>query len=117
MKILKKIYLLLSFPVIIIAGSCNEKQRIVSADDIPAEPRIDATTSNSNQSDQDFLKEATEINLAEIKLGMLAQRKGLKQEVINLGKMMEDQHSKSLTELKALADKMHIAIPREMAEQ
>lgn len=68
---------------------------------------------NDNEEGQDaeFLITAAEINMEEIQLGKLAQQKGQTADVKELGKMMEDAHTKSLNELRALAERKMISIP------
>ncbi len=93
--------------------SCNEKDRMVNATDIPSEPHQDATAMNINEPDAQFLKEAADVNMEEIKLGELAQKNTTTPEIIALGKMMFDEHTKSLMEVKELAEKKHISLPNE----
>lgn len=66
---------------------------------------------NDKQNDAQFLVNAAEVNMEQIKLGQLAQEKGTTPEVKELGKMMEDAHNKSLSELQALAQSKRISIP------
>lgn len=66
---------------------------------------------NDQEKDAQFLVNAAEINLEEIQLGQLAQQKGGTADVKELGKMMEDAHTKSLNDLKALAERKMITIP------
>lgn len=64
-----------------------------------------------NDNDGDFLMEAAAMQLDEISLGKLAQEKGNSQHVKALGKMMVEEHSKSLTELTALSQSKSVVIP------
>lgn len=64
-----------------------------------------------NNEDAKFLMEAAEMQVEEISLGKLAQEKGNSQHVKALGKMMVEDHSKSLTELTALSQAKSVAIP------
>jgi len=63
------------------------------------------------ENDKQFLINATEIALEEIKLGQLAQYISQKQEVKALGKMMEKIHCQSLKNLIVIAKKKSIDIP------
>jgi putative membrane protein len=63
--------------------------------------------------DADFLSRAAEINLEGISLGKLAQKRGITEDVKDLGKILEYVHSKSLKDLDALAKMKLIAIPYE----
>ncbi|TVP54007.1 MAG: DUF4142 domain-containing protein, partial [Mongoliibacter sp.] len=67
--------------------------------------------------DEQFLIDAAEINLEEIRLGKLAQEKGTTQQVKELGKSMEQHHQKSLDELTVLAKSKRITIPTRLTEQ
>lgn len=66
---------------------------------------------NKNEKDAKFLVNAAEINMVEVNLGKLAQQKGTLKSVKELGKMMEDDHSKSLNDLIALAKSKNMTLP------
>jgi putative membrane protein len=69
-----------------------------------------------SEKDAEFVAEAAAINMEEIELGELAQEKGMSQDVKNLGKMMVDEHTKALNDLKMLAEKKGITIPSSLTE-
>jgi len=71
---------------------------------------------NNNEKDAQFLVDAAEINREEISLGQLAQQKGVSSHVKELGKMMEDEHTKSLTDLAALAKTKNVSLPTSQTE-
>lgn len=71
---------------------------------------------NENENDATFLVKAAEINMEEISLGQLAQQKGNISHVKELGKMMEDAHTKSLSDLTALALTKNISLPTSQTE-
>ena len=96
---------------ILLVASCGYNQKPKDTKEV-AEERNEAKFENNKQEkDAQFLVNAAEINLEEIQLGQLAQQKGGTAEVKELGKMMEDAHTKSLNELKALAKSKMITIP------
>ena len=70
-----------------------------------------ATRAANREKDAQFLAEAHVINVEEIKLGQLAQKKSTMKDVKDLGKMMEGEHTKALSALTALAAKKSITIP------
>ncbi|MFO7670173.1 MAG: DUF4142 domain-containing protein [Bacteroidales bacterium] len=70
-----------------------------------------AYNNNKKERDVEFLVNAAEINLEQIKLGKLAQQIGRTTHVQELGKIMEDAHTKSRNDLTALAKSKRIAIP------
>lgn len=71
---------------------------------------------DNNKNDAQFLVDAAEINREGISLGQLAQLKGVTSHVKELGKMMEDEHTKSLADLTALATTKNIALPTSQTE-
>ncbi|HTH55928.1 MAG TPA: DUF4142 domain-containing protein [Cyclobacteriaceae bacterium] len=76
-----------------------------------AEDHNDAKFDKKNERDAQFLVNAAEINLQEIRLGRLAEQNGKTQRVKDLAKMMVDAHTKSQEDLSALASKKTITLP------
>ena len=66
---------------------------------------------NEAEDDAKFITQVAEINYAEIKLGELAQSKGMNPSVKKLGEEMVTAHSKANTELMALAQKKGVTFP------
>lgn len=73
--------------------------------------------SRLEEKDAQFLVDLAEINMEEIQLGQLAQSKSTNKEVKDMGKMMEDEHTKALNELKEIASKKGIIIPASPTEE
>jgi putative membrane protein len=71
---------------------------------------------NKNEMDAQFLVDAALVNREGISLGQLAQQKGTSNHVKELGKMMEDEHTKSLADLTELAKTKNIALPTSQTE-
>lgn len=69
------------------------------------------TDTTMHSADWQFLNKAAEINLEEIKVGALAQQKGYSSDVNDMGKMLEQEHTKSWNELTQLAQKKSMTIP------
>jgi putative membrane protein len=69
-----------------------------------------------SEKDAEFLVDAAEINLEEIKLGELAQQKGTTNDVKELGKMMVQSHTNALKDLKNLAANKSVALPGSLTE-
>ncbi|PKP47236.1 MAG: DUF305 domain-containing protein [Bacteroidetes bacterium HGW-Bacteroidetes-11] len=113
---------LLVLPVFIagalfMATSCSESKTSDSRE-VAKEENIARLASNNqtivvveNDNDTQFLMDAAEMQLEEINLGKLAQQKGTSPQVKELGKIMEDDHTKALNELKALAQSKSVTIP------
>ncbi len=95
-------------------SSCTESQRQQKPEDTKevAEDRNEAKFNTAkSEKDAQFLVNAAEISLKEIKLGQLAQQNSKMLDVKEMGKMMENAHTKSFNDLKALALKKAITIP------
>jgi putative membrane protein len=119
----KTVFIQLVFISSIVLGtaSCNSNQK--TKNDTPviaAQSETKRDTANAqkgmsdNQNDTLFLTNATGINLEEIKLGKLAQQKGKLTVVKKLAEMMQDDHSKSMISLTALAREKSITIPNSL---
>ena len=76
-----------------------------------AEESNEAKFDNTNEKDAAFLVAAAEIHLEEIQLGQLAQKNGQMTDVKELGKMMEEEHTKAFKDLQALSSQKQITIP------
>lgn len=63
--------------------------------------------------DKAFLKKVSGINLAEIELGMLAQKKGSSDAIQQFGKLMVSDHTDAETATKRLASDLNVMIPEE----
>ncbi len=67
--------------------------------------------SSKNEQDAQFLVNAAEINMEEIKLGQLAQQRASSADVKNFAKMMVEGHTKALSDLKGLAQTKQVSLP------
>jgi putative membrane protein len=74
-----------------------------------------STVSRPSMGDTHFAKEAAQGGMAEVKLGQLAQDKGLSYSVKNFGKRMVDDHSKAGDKLKDIASQENITLPADIA--
>ena len=66
------------------------------------------------EADINFMNEATEINLEEIRLSEVALQRSINAEIRELGKKLTTQHYQSLLDLTALAAKKNIIIPTKL---
>lgn len=97
-------------------SSCNESKETDSKE--VAEDQNDEKFDDKKvEKDADFLVEAASINREEISLGQLAQQKGKSSSTKKLGKMMEDEHTKALSDLTALAQRKAITLPGTQTEK
>lgn len=104
-------------PIILIAAtvltvaSCKDNKKPEDTKKVAEEQNEAKFDNRNNEKDAQFLVNAAEINLEEIKLGQLAQQKSTMTDVKELGKMMETEHTKALKDLTALAGKKSITLP------
>ena len=109
------VYLTFGFSTIFIV-SCSNDQKPEDTK-VVAEDHNDAKFDNKkNEKDAQFLVNAAEINSEEISLGQLAQKSGRTSHVKELGKMMEDAHTKSMADLTVLAKTKIISLPTSQTE-
>ncbi|MFH6994173.1 DUF4142 domain-containing protein [Flavobacterium sp. FlaQc-48] len=71
---------------------------------------------DDKKDDSEFLVDQAEINLAEIEIGKLAQTKSTNPEVKKFGKMLVDEHTKSASEVSALAKAKNFTLPTSLTE-
>lgn len=93
------------------ASSCKDNAKPDDGKKIAEKSNEENITNKKKEKDAEFLVDATVINMEEIKLGQLAQKKSTQKDVKQLGKMMEEGHTKVLNDLTALAAKKSITIP------
>jgi len=95
--------------------SCENSPKVEDPKKV-AEDHNDAKFKATNESDAQFLVNAAEIHLEEIKLGELAQTSGTMLEVKKLGEMMKTDHAKSLKDLQGLAAQKQVTLPMAITE-
>ncbi|OOG77653.1 DUF4142 domain-containing protein [Algoriphagus sp. A40] len=107
---------------LIFATSCSENKKMDSKE-IAEKENIEKLADNEetivvidNDNGTKFLMDVAELQLEEISLGKLAQQKGTSAHVKEMGKMMETDHSKSFTELSALAQSKSVSIPTSVTD-
>lgn len=87
---------------------------VLAHQDTPAKSSP-STVSRPSMADTHFAKEAAQGGMAEVKLGQLAQDKGVSDSVKNFGKRMVDDHSEAGDKLKGVASQENITLPTEIA--
>jgi putative membrane protein len=103
--------------LISILASCENGQKETDSKEIADDSNDEKFDNKDLERDAEFLVNAAEINLEEIHLGQLAQKNSQTFYVKELGKMMEEKHSKSLNDLNALAQSKMITIPNTPTEK
>ncbi len=71
------------------------------------------SSASTTAADTTFVKQAARGGLAEVELGQLAEQKGATEEVKKFGKRMVTDHTKADDQLKQVAEKEHIDLPKE----
>ncbi len=111
-KLMQAIFIL---AVVFGTASCNNT-KTEDTKEVAEDQNDEKFDDKKNEKDAQFLVNAAEINREEISLGQLAQQSGRSTLVKELGKMMEDAHTKSLAELTALAKSKNITLPDAQTE-
>jgi putative membrane protein len=109
-------FVTLIFSLIIVFYSCSNSRNNDTANNDGdskkmAEDHNDAKFAKAGEKDAQFLVDAATLNFNEIQLGNLAETKAVQLDVKNLGKMLQDDHSKAQSDLISLAQKKGISIP------
>lgn len=84
--------------------------------DVAEEQNEERFDDRRSEKDAQFLVDAAAINMEEIELGKLAQQKGTFSDVKDLGKMMEEEHTAALNDLKTLAENKAVTLPSGMTD-
>ncbi|MEP7264533.1 MAG: DUF4142 domain-containing protein [Bacteroidota bacterium] len=100
--------------VLLIVAACNQKAE--DPKDTAEDHNEAKFDDNKAEKDAQFLVEAATIDLKEIQLGELAVMNASSQDVKDLGKMMQDAHTKNLNDLQSLAANKSITIPASLTE-
>lgn len=91
-------------------NSASQHSGEQSASSVPNHT-ISRNESGTANADHAFAMKAAQGDMAEVKLGELAEQKGTNQAVKDFGKRMVQDHSKNESELKTAASRENIALP------
>jgi putative membrane protein len=103
--------------LIIVLNSCKNETKQEDPKEVAEdtnEAKFDSI--EDKKDDSEFLVDQAEINLAEIEIGKLAQTKSINPEVKKFGKMLVDEHTKSASEVSALAKAKNFTLPTSLTE-
>ncbi|HYG01016.1 MAG TPA: DUF4142 domain-containing protein [Chryseosolibacter sp.] len=117
---MKRIFKILTVASLFAFYSCNETRREQDVDSNEVAEDVNEERfeeDNSMEKDADFVANAVASNLAEIQLAKLASERSSSPEVKKLAQMLEEEHTKTLTELKALASAKSISVPVEPEDE
>jgi putative membrane protein len=114
---MKRIFKILTLASAVALFSCNEAKREQNQDSNEVaeeanEEKFD-DADNGVQKDADFVAEVVASNYAEIKMAQLAAANSTNPEVKEIAKMLEADHTKTLNELKTIAQSKAITVPTE----
>lgn len=115
MKFLNLKNLFVAFMMILVVAACNPAKKEESTE-IAKEANDENFETRKDEKDADFIVDVIAGNYAELKLAELAKNKSTKQEVKDIARMLETDHTKIITELKGYANKKGISIPLEETE-
>ena len=104
-----------SFALIFTLTSCDNAPKQEDTKKV-AEEHNEAKFNNNKEKDAQFLVNAAEVNLEEIKLGEIAKTNGKMPEVKKMGEMMVMEHGQALKDLQVLAAKKQITIPTSITD-
>jgi putative membrane protein len=83
----------------------------------PKQTTGSAPTSQPNRTDQRFLADAIQADLAEVQIGKLAQQKGDNDQVKQFGQMLEQDHGQHLQQAQQVAGQVGVTPPTEPSAQ
>lgn len=101
---------------LILIASCGNNGKSEDSKEVAEEQNEERFDERKSEKDAEFLVEAASINLQEIKLGELAQKKATLNDVKDLGKMMVKAHTAALADLKKLAASKNVVLPATLPE-
>lgn len=115
---MKRIFKVLTLASLFAVFSCNDSRREQDQDttEVAEEANDEKFEDNDMEKDADFVAEAVASNYAEIKMAQLASQRSSNPEVKSIAKTLEADHTKTLNELKALAQTKAITVPMEEEE-
>jgi putative membrane protein len=103
----------------VVAIGCDQSdRRDVTAGNDPAAVGTAGDDRNKiSRADEDFVRDITVANLAEIELGKMASERGVHANVKKFGQMMVDDHTKAGNALKPIASEHNLQMSTELDEK
>ncbi|MBK9983711.1 MAG: DUF4142 domain-containing protein [Saprospiraceae bacterium] len=111
MRHIKTTVFLIICGLLITVISCQNSTKPVDAEKLAEDINNAKMDNPKDEKDALFMVKAAEMNDQDIRMGQLAQQRGMTNDVKALGKMMENDHSKAMTDLTAMANRKYINIP------
>jgi putative membrane protein len=101
-----------------LAISCGDQaNKTEDSKELASDKNEEKFKADSSENKAEFVVEAASGNYGEIKLAQLAQEKSTDPEIKDLAKMLEEDHTAALNDLKMLASNKGISIPTEEPEK
>lgn len=97
--------------------SCKKEPQREDPKEVAEDQNEAKFETDSIEDDADYLVDLAEIDKTEIEIGKLAQQKGVSQSVKDFGKMMVDDHTKSLEKVTALAKTKNVTLPSAISDK
>src|SRR6266498_2018956 len=120
----KRSFILLALPCVFACNNSNndsvEKADSANAAKMDTTSTLDNRMDTANkmketisvdQSTSEFMVKVADVGMTEVKLGKMAQDKGVNQRVKDFGSMMVKDHSAAGDELKSLAGQKNVTLP------
>jgi putative membrane protein len=105
-------FLMIVFAALVVA-SCTPKEKSADSNEVAEEANEEKFDDKKDEKDAEFVAEVVASNYAEIELAKLASTRSDNAQVKEVAKMLENDHSKLLTELQAFAGTKAITVPTE----
>jgi putative membrane protein len=102
--------------LLIICFACNNEQKNSDDPKDIAEEHNDAKFDRDKEKDAQFMVDAADMSLRQIKNGKLAKDQAMAEDIRDLGKTMAADHEKILADLQKLASTKMITLPTEVAD-
>lgn len=112
-----RLIIILPVAVVLFLGACdNSGKGSVNKADSTNEAKIDSGSISLNSNEADFMVEAANGGMTDVKLGELAQKSAHNQRVKDFAGMMVMDHSAAGNQLKSLASSKNITLPDSLSE-
>ncbi|MCE3279030.1 MAG: hypothetical protein K0S44_1221 [Bacteroidetes bacterium] len=106
----------LALSLLSIVACDNTKNRNSNDSKDVAEEHNDAKFNKDKEKEADFFVEITDMTIQEIKLSELAEKQAQADDIKELGKILREDHSKSLKEIEEMARKKMITLPVDISK-
>jgi putative membrane protein len=92
-------------------NSCKNEPKQEDPKEVAEDANDAKFETDSIEDDANYLVDVAEIDKTEIEIGKLAQQKGISQSVKDFGKMLVEDHTKSLEQVNVFAKKQNVTLP------